>query len=440
VIILFFEFLKNEASLFKKLIEDKLVRIYAQYDPDGISSAAIMAKALLRMNKNFEVRFFKQLNSKVVEKIEASEDKVLVFLDFGSGHLDILKNVIEKTQVFIIDHHEPLNFSHQNLHHINPLLFNENAEDYCTSIIAYLFSLSLDEKNRDLIEIMIYGVIGDRKENSKVFEEILEKYNKGEIIVENGLKFYGKNRPIHKVLAYSFEPYLPGISGDELAAAGFLESIGIKVKDGNGWRTFNSLSEQEIKRIVDNLSMHYANPEELIGKNFIIAKNVFSDAREIASMINACSRLGKIENAFRFCLKDEKIFGETLVLFEEYRKKLGELIAKVEKNTIEKENALFIVNREISDSMIGVLVSILSSKENKPIFGIGFDEEIGMLKVSARVGKNKNINLRNLLVSIVKELGGEAGGHKDAAGAYLPIGKENEFVERINAMLGDNID
>ncbi|MEM5815213.1 MAG: DHH family phosphoesterase, partial [Candidatus Aenigmatarchaeota archaeon] len=150
IILLFIDYIEKIAVYFKDLTKDKIVRIYAQYDPDGISSAAILTKSLLRMNKKFELSFFKQINSKVLSRLKAN-DKVLVFLDMGSGHLNILKEIIENNKVFIIDHHEPIKYVHENLFHINPHLFDEDPENYCTSILSFIFSLKLDKINEELV-------------------------------------------------------------------------------------------------------------------------------------------------------------------------------------------------------------------------------------------------------------------------------------------------
>ena len=68
--------------------------------------------------------------------------------------------------------------------------------------------------------------------------EILEtavKHRK--IKVEKGLRLFGVHtKPIHKVLEYSTDPYIPGISGNESGAIQFLHQIGIEPKNGNKWK------------------------------------------------------------------------------------------------------------------------------------------------------------------------------------------------------------
>jgi len=61
VINLFLREVERIAKIFKSAIQDKHIRVFAQFDTDGITSAAIMTKVLIREGKNFELRFYKQL-------------------------------------------------------------------------------------------------------------------------------------------------------------------------------------------------------------------------------------------------------------------------------------------------------------------------------------------------------------------------------------------
>jgi len=49
----------------------------------------------------------------------------------------------------------------------------------------------------------------------------------------------------------------------------------------------------------------------------------------------------------------------------------------------------------------------------------------------------QGIDLQQALASASAEYGGGGGGHKIAAGAYIPKTKEQEFVERVNRILGE---
>ena len=82
-------------------------------------------RALMREDVNFELHILKQLTSDLISNLKVGENDLLILADFGSGQLDLLKEIIEKTQVIVLDHHETSDISHFNLFHVNPLLFGE---------------------------------------------------------------------------------------------------------------------------------------------------------------------------------------------------------------------------------------------------------------------------------------------------------------------------
>ena len=69
--------------------------------------------------------------------------------------------------------------------------------------------------------------------------------------------------------------------------------------------------------------------------------------------------------------------------------------------------------------------------KRNPFFGLAYTKD-GKIKVSGRVSKAlKDINLKDIISKTVIDLGGEAGGHPAAAGAVMPLDKEDEFVRLI---------
>jgi single-stranded DNA-specific DHH superfamily exonuclease len=90
--------------------------------------------------------------------------------------------------------------------------------------------------------------------------------------------------------------------------------------------------------------------------------------------------------------------------------------------------------------LIGTITSI-TLKSNlldarKPIFGLAFSED-GKVKVSARVSRDLNLNLKDILAKAIEKIGGEVGGHKIAAGCLIEKRKENEFIDTINSLLSN---
>ena len=57
------------------------------------------------------------------------------------------------------------------------------------------------------------------------------------------------NRPVHKALEYSTNPFIPGISGEESASIQFLSSLGIELKKEGSWKTLADLTDEETKKL-----------------------------------------------------------------------------------------------------------------------------------------------------------------------------------------------
>jgi nanoRNase/pAp phosphatase (c-di-AMP/oligoRNAs hydrolase) len=61
---------------------------------------------------------------------------------------------------------------------------------------------------------------------------------------------------------------------------------------------------------------------------------------------------------------------------------------------------------------------------------VGLAYRDNKIKVSARLcgRKNKQVNLQRLLDAVIKMVGGECGGHAQAAGCLVPKEKEEAFI------------
>ena len=451
---MFLEEIEKVAKIVKSLVKQKNVKIFSHYDGDGLAAASIIAKALLREGINFELRILKQLTSKTISQIEASENDFLIFVDFGSGQLDLIKSFFEKTHVLILDHHEPKKISHLNLFHLNPLLFSE--EEASSSIVSYFFAKYFNFKNSDSADIAIVGAIADMQDEKwelkglakKVLEEAIAL---GKITVTKGLRIYGRNlRPIHKALAFSFDPFIPDITGSESQAVQFLSELGIKVKEEDEWKKLNDLSIEEQRRlasaiIIERLRANHSEAEDIFGEIYTLANfpPELKDAREFATILNACGRTGNANVGIRLCLNDFSCISKGYEILNEYRKLISNSLKLVRNKEIvvSRNFANFILAKEkIPESLIGTITSIALRSNlldvRKPIFGLAFSED-GKIKVSARVSRDLNMNLKEILTKAIEKIGGEVGGHKFAAGCLIEKGKEKEFIETIDSLLGN---
>ncbi|MEM5766255.1 MAG: DHH family phosphoesterase [Candidatus Aenigmatarchaeota archaeon] len=451
---MFLEEIDRISKIFKSIASQKKVKIFSHLDADGLTSAAIISRMLLRNGQNFELKILKQLTEKTIDKIKARESDVLFFLDLGSGQASLLKRILEKTQVFVLDHHEPENFQNNNFFHLNPLLFGE--EEISSSIICYLFAKNISIENTDLIDLAIVGALGDEQDEGwklkGLARKILEEAETlGKIVVSKGIRLYGRNtRPIHKSLEYSFDPFIPGISGSESQVVQFLSELGISVKENGEWKKLKDLTIQEQQRlasaiILERLKFSQQNAVDIFGEIYTILdrEEELQDAREFATILNACGRTGNASIGIRLCLGEPNIM-KIWEIIEDYRREINESIKLLKEGDIiiSTQNANFILaGNKIKDTLIGTITSIALNSNivntKKPIFGIAESDE-NTLKISARAPKDiKNINLREVLCYATKLLKGEAGGHMYAAGALIDKNLQNDFVNIVDRKLGE---
>jgi single-stranded-DNA-specific exonuclease len=449
--------IEKTTKIIHPIIKEKKVKLLTQFDTDGLTATSIIIKMLIREDTNFESRVYKQLTEEIINNITIRKDDLLILTDFGSGQLNFLKDIIETNPVLILDHHEPLDFKHKNLFHINPMLFGEEA--LSSSIIAYLFAKALNNKNTDLIDLAIIGAVGDVVEEKWEFKgfakQILEEAEeKHKISISKGLRLYGRNsRPIFQSLAYSTDPFIPGISGSESNAIQFLSELGISVKDDGNWRKMKDLSIDEQKKLTSAIIKERIGidgvVEDIFGDNYTILgrPDELQDIRELSTLMNSCGRTDNSSVGIRLCLGDYSVLEESAKISVQYRKMIssGLNLIRDNKNLIKRtEVANYIIGEDnIPDTVIGTISSIVLNSnlvEAKPLIGLA-DSENGTVKVSARLPRTMNINIREVLVKAVEQIGSnsQAGGHMLAAGAFIPKGKEDEFIKIVDKILGDTI-
>jgi RecJ-like exonuclease len=440
------------AKILKPIIREKKVKIVSHIDSDGLTSASIIIKMLLREGVNFELRVVKQLLEAEIKELQIRESDFLILTDLGSGQLGLLVEALNRTQVLVLDHHQPERLRHLNLFHLNPLLFGE--EEISSSMICYLLAKAVNIKNTDLIDLAIVGAVGDEQDERWEFRGAAKKIlREGELLgrlsVLKGLRLYGRSsRPIHKALEYSFDPLIPGISGSESGAVQFLSELGIAIKEGERWRKLKDLTLEEQRKlasaiILERLRSKHPEAEDIFGDVYILLgrPEEIQDAREFSTLINACGRTGNHDIGLRLCLGDPSAIDASWYVLDRYRKLIGDSIDWARERFIIAKHGVYLFGaRRIPDTLIGTILSIaLNSNlvDDRPIFGFA-ETENGKTKVSARTSRNlKRINLRDIITQAAKEMGAQGGGHQFAAGALIESGKEREFMELLEQILGE---
>lgn len=448
----FFRHLQGAVAYFREFDRNKTVRIISHLDADGISAAAIMARALERENFNFSISIFNQLDEENCLALANEDFEQYIFTDLGSGKISMMNKKLRDKKIIILDHHEPEDTKpNKGIFHVNPRSFGIETNHVSGSGVVYFFAKELNQKNKEMAHIAIVGAIGDIQENQgfrglnkKIqFDAVAQKKLK----VINGIRLFGtQTKPLYKVLEYANETRAIGII-NESTAVQFLKQAGIEPKKENKWRRLIDLDEEEIKNLATALvvkRLDLKDPENILGPVYILTEEkegtALRDAKEFSTLLNACGRMNKASLGIGVCLGDEKIKKKAMAHLANYRKELVKAIKWFndnkddEEHIIEKNNHIIINARDnVLHTMIGTLASIISKTDdmNKSTFVLSLARTPDrMSKVSLRVtGTPENTDLREIMQRLIEPLGGETGGHKFAAGGLIETGKEAELID-----------
>jgi len=452
------------ADLILKHIEkEEVIHIISHFDADGLAAAGIMGRALVRSGGKVRIRIEKWIDEGVVNEIAEEKPSLTIFTDLGSGYLDLLREKLSNYRVVIIDHHQLVGETSSAFIQVNPHIHGiDGSRDLSGAGVAYFIAKALDEKNVDLACLAIIGALGDLQDKyaqrrlGGVNETILEDaVNAGYLKLETDLLFFGREtRPIHKALACTTNPFIPGISGEEDKSLAFLASLVITPKHMDKWRALRDLSEEEKKKLFSALADYLVSKGfssdtalTLIGSVYTLTHEEpwtpLRDAREFAVLLNATGRMDKPGLGVAICMSDRgTALEEANTVLEEYRrtitKYLGWLTEK--PGRIEELNSIYVVRGEdfIDEKVIGTVSSILSTslpKPEKPIIAYSTVPEEDVAKVSARaldLLTSRGLNLGEIMRVAAEEHSGRGGGHNIAAGAQIPIKHVESFVKLVD--------
>ena len=368
--------IREAATEFKK-IGNENIRIISHLDSDGISSAAIIVKAMKLLGKKFTLSVIPQLDKAAIELFAKEKYNVYVFTDLGSGSILHLQKYLAGRKIFVLDHHKPENdvskikisehikncsnedsinkninsqkavFNGNDIFHVNPHLFgNDGGNDISGSGVSYLFAKELDPMIKDMAWVAVVGMIGD-------------------VQVEN-------ISPINQSII------------------------------------------SESSKQVDEL-------------------------REFSTVLNACGRLSRSGIGVGACLGDPEMKKKAYECYALYRAELLKAMEwyndnKETKNVISGDGFIIInAQDKILGTIIGTIASMITKSGDVPQGNIVMSMAHlvdNNTKISLRIaGRKDDVDLREVIKEIIVKLkAGEFGGHKAAAGAIIPTNKEEELI------------
>ena len=466
----FFNSVADAAKTILEVVkEDGFIHVFSHLDADGIAAAGIIGKALYRLDARFRIRITQWIDEKLVGEIIQEKPQMVIFTDLGSDYANLLRQKTRDIKVVVLDHHQLGGELINDFPCVNPHLFGiDGARDISSAGVAYFVAREIDKVNMDLAPIAVVGALGDLQDKydqrmlGGLNEKIVEDAKSQELLtIDKDLILFGREtRPIHKTLASTTNPFIPGISGEEDRSLAFLVSLDIKPKYGDKWRALRDLSEDEKKRLCSALAdymlskgLHY-EISNLIGHVYTLNKEEpwtpLRDGREFAVLLNAAGRMDKPSVGVAVCMGDRgSALEEASKILEEYRRTinryLGWIMEKPERIR-EMENIYVVYGEDfIDDKIVGAISSILTTSlpnPEKPLIAYADVREEGLVKVSARTIDTvayKGVNLSEVMQVAAEKCLGKGGGHNVAAGAQVPIENVETFIKLANELVGKQL-
>ena len=473
-------YLKRAAEIAKKIKDADSIVIVSHIDADGITSGSIAARALERLGKDYRIDFVKQLDENKIEGLKDENPPLVWFTDLGSGMVHLMYGL----NAVITDHHVPSALAPEvpraarktltsffeevgksEVVQLNPHLFDKDgAVDISGAGVTYLVARELDMRNIDLSALAIVGAVGDMQDSEALRLTgsnrfiLAEAQEHGYIDYFVDARFFGREtKPVYKMLQYSSDPVLPTLTGDDRACREFLTNLGIPLKRER-WRRWIDLTHDEKKLILSALvklilSMSYGHElaERLIGEVYELVKEErgtpLRDAKEFATLLNATGRYMKAEIGFHVCLGDrDKYYKKALSMLNNHRRHLVDGVNLVREIGIIKREYLeyFHAGDKINENIVGIVASMLLNEDNEELPIIAFaNSDDGNIKVSVRAPRtliNKGVDFSIIMKEASERVGGSGGGHNIAAGATIPRGKEEEFLDIVEEMIKNQLE
>ena len=432
---------KKASKIIYSLPKQSKIRVISHYDADGITSAAIICKALHRAGYNFHTTLMRNPFDKGLARVAKEDNELIIFLDMGSGQIETIENM--DCNAIIIDHHQYLKEkTSEKILQINANLCGINGNyESCGATLTYAVAKALDSKNTNLVALAIAGIMGDKQYiggirgyNKQIIDEAL---NAGLITESNELKIYGDT--IYEALFFSIDPYFSGISGNENGINDLFKKLSIKKA-----AKLSDLDIAEKKKLNSFLMLKLIknNCEKNILDTVIrnrYSSDIFnSELERMADLLDSCGKGGNRSLGLALCLGDKESFKDALKLEKEYKKQILDELIRLEKDGIkEKESFRYFYSKDSSlGGVIGGIATNFILDKEKPLISIVKND--GEIHVSCRGNQylvERGLDLGLAMSEAAKKLGGHGGGHKIASGATIDAKKEDEFLDIVEKII-----
>ncbi|MDG6898281.1 MAG: DHH family phosphoesterase [Nitrososphaerota archaeon] len=451
------------ASLSREVLklasEGKRLLVVTHIDADGLASGSIVFASLVRKGADVAVRSLPDLDPRRIRELAEAGYDYYIFTDLASALVNELEAAFDG-RFLVIDHHQLAEADLAKQSVLNAWQYGyDGGKEACSSTMAYFFAASVDSSNRDLSYLSVVGAVADRQDanqgrsltalNRRALDEAAAA---GLVAATTDLTFTGRQtRPLHEALALTSSPFLPGLTGSRDAALSMLTQAGFKVQEGSRWRTISELSADEKMKLTELIAGQIASTggasdaiTQLVGEVYDLqyedGLTPLRDAREFATLLNACGRMGAAGVGMAVCLGDrDEMLKTAMKILSEYRLGISAAVRGLmdDSSRIEQHGSLVLVQAQglVDERLLGPVTSIITASpafKDRVVVAITGSGE-SELKVSSRVGDSfrGEVNLGVTLREAAEAVKGVGGGHTMAAGAKIPSSAAAAFTKTV---------
>ena len=142
---------------------EKTVQVFHHNDADGLTSGAILTRALERLGLKVQRFCLEKPYPAVLKKVYEQDGRLIIFADFAGRIAPLLSELNKgRNLTLILDHHVAEASTDPRVFNLDPDLFGLKGDrDISASTTCYLFAVTLDPVNRDMAHIATVGAVGD---------------------------------------------------------------------------------------------------------------------------------------------------------------------------------------------------------------------------------------------------------------------------------------
>jgi single-stranded-DNA-specific exonuclease len=430
------------AALLLSLPTSSRIRVVSHYDADGIAAAGVLCTAVYRAGFDFHATLMRNPFTKGFDRLRNEQNTLIVFADMGSGQIETIESL--GCKAIILDHHQyGTAQTSEDIVHINANLFGADGNyEASGATLSYLFATALSPANEDLAALALAGATGDKQFIGGVRglnKTILQTALENRVLTEQiGIKLYGET--IADALFFSIDPYYPGLSGNREAVLSILEKLRIDASVRP-----SEIPPDEMMRVQSFLLLLLIKAgcqqnilDMTIRKRYVAAQGW--ELERFADLLDACGKNGHRSLGLSLCLGDGATWNEALTVEQDYKQKILEGLQQVEHGGIEETKGMryfYSDNSSLGGVIAGIAMNYILD-EKKPLFSLVRKEADDEIHVSCRGNQRlvaAGLDLASAMKTVAAELGGFGGGHKIAAGATIAFDKEKEFLQKVDAIL-----